>query len=431
MPNKSSGTIRLRPKYFVISMLLFLFPLFFYLEMNASIPLIMYYDEVITIACAIYIFYLIIVKRLVDREDVIAAWLSIIIAVITLISNLNSRLITAVVPITTDMIALFKITFPYLAGRYIVKEDKNRYSMLYLLPAAKVTLITATFFGTLSLFVNIGMSGEKRYGIPSFMFIFRNEGRLGLIAASCLLIILIHETNKRKINAYEFMATLVFIYTTKGTVYIIPIAYYLLKIFSRRGKKLSWKNIGLIAAGVIAGSSFQIRTYLLDDESPRMRLLRHGFITANDYFPFGSGFATYGSDMALKNYSPLYVKYGFEQLYGMSSTNGAFLNDCYLGMVFGEFGYFGALLFIVMLVLLFSDINRFSFERAQVKFLCIAIFLCQIISCTGSAMIKSSIGVFSFVTLGIAAGYMRNEMNARKGTIKNPLPYTKLKVIVH
>ena len=63
--------------------------------------------------------------------------------------------------------------------------------------------------------------------------------------------------------------------------------------------------------------SFQIRNYLINEKAPRHLFFKYSIITATEYFPLGSGFATFGSDMAAKKYSDLYVKYGFEPLHGM------------------------------------------------------------------------------------------------------------------
>ena len=434
MNENNRKIIKLYPKYFFLAIFSILFIFSYYVEVRfmevPGLPYVAYYDEIISLFCGAYFFYVAFFKRVADREDIAIFFIFIAISVIAFISNYRSKLISEFVPIATDFDALIKIPFPFLAAKYMVRNDKDKVTMLYIRPFAKVMIFTSFVCGTLSFFVDIGMTGYKRYGIPAFRFIFNNEARLGMIIACCLLIVVTSEINRKKIVIYEVLATFVIIYTTKGSVYIIPIVYFILLYFSSKDKKLTWKNILIIVAALIPVSSFQIKTYLLDDMSPRMRLLRNGFVTANDYFPFGSGFATYGSDQANKHYSKLYYKYGFNNVYGMSPKRGAFLNDCYISMVFGEFGYIGAALFFIMMGLIFSQINKYNYSNTRAKSLCIAIFLSHIIASIGLALIKSSIGVCSFVLMGFVVGYMRNEANLEHGTIKNPLNKTKIKLIL-
>ena len=433
MSDNNRKVITLSPKYFVISILSIFFVLSYYIEMkfpDSAIYYVAYYDEIISIISAVYFFYIAFFKRLADREDIYIFFLFIVLSIITFISNYQSKLIDEFVPIATDFDALLKLPFPYLAAKYIVRNDKGKVTVLYLRPFAKLMILVSFVFGTLSMFFDLGMAGMKRYGIPSFKFIFNSEAMLGLIVSCCLLIIVESEKVTKKVIIYEVLATFVFVYTTKGSIYTIPIIYYVLLFFSRKERKLSWKNILVMAAAIIPASSFQIKTYLMDDESPRMLLLRNGFRTANYYFPLGSGFATYGSDQASRNYSKLYYRYGFNHVWGMAPESGTFLNDCYISMVFAQFGYIGAAVFFVIMGIIFSQINKYKYSNTRAKSLCIAIMLSHFIATIGLALIKSSIGVMSFILIGFVAGYMRNEANLEHNTVKNPLARTRFKFIL-
>ena len=90
---------------------------------------------------------------------------------------------------------------------------------------------------------------------------------------------------------------------------IILVVYIVLSFIWRRKKetKFTTGNTLILSICIMIASTLQINTYLRDEESPRMVLLRYGFKTANKYLPFGSGFATYGSDMAARYYSEIAV----------------------------------------------------------------------------------------------------------------------------
>ena len=73
-------------------------------------------------------------------------------------------------------------------------------------------------------------------------------------------------------------------------------------------------------------------------------------------------------------------------------------------MVFGEFGYIGAIIFFIMIGFVFVPINKITISKG-IKILSLSIFIALIISAIGTAIIKSSIGVFVLFVLGMVCGY--------------------------
>ena len=63
-----------------------------------------------------------------------------------------------------------------------------------------------------------------------------------------------------------------------------------------------------------------------------------------DYFPLGTGFATYASDSAFKNYSPVYIKYGFLSESEVSPAS-YFMNDTFWSIIIAQTGFIGILLY--------------------------------------------------------------------------------------
>jgi len=331
--------------------------------------------------------------------------LLIVCSVITLCGNLINKLITNWFPIIVDLVCLAKIFTVFIVYKLVGERDTKKRVISYLVPICKITIILGSIFGILSQFVNLGMTTpNRRYGILPYYFIFENEGRYGYIIACAFLILLLAKLPKKQERIYEVLMIFNIIITTKGVTYIIVISYIVLVIMWKKTLKLNAKTLILLILSGLAASSVQINTYLRDTESPRVTLIRYGFKTANTYFPFGSGFATYGSDMAARNYSKLYIKYGFENRYGLSTLNSTCLNDCYLGMVVGQFGYIGMIVFLVMLCLIFVPLDRIAINK-RVKALTVSIFIGLLVSCIGTAIIKSSIGVFSMAVIGLICGY--------------------------
>lgn len=410
---KLKFNLSFHPFLFLVAFLFVLLPFSLMAEARFGWTVFAYVDEIICILCVLYYVYFFLTNI---RFKVYELTFIVILLGLTLLGfagNIQSKIINDWFPVVVDAICLLKIFLPFLVCMKIASRDKNMLIIKYLEPIAKVLIGLGAIFGIISQFADLGMTDpQRRYGIAPFFFIFQNEGRYGYIIAICLVIILIVEKDIRKQLIYNVLAIFNMVLTTKGVVYIVIVCYIILAIMWRKRSKLSLTNIAVLGVAGIAVSTLQINTYLKDIESPRVRLIRYGFVTANKY-PLGSGFATYGSDMAMKNYSKLYDMYGFENYFGLSREVGNFLNDCYLGMVVGQFGYLGTLLYIALLVMCFIPINKITFNN-KVKALCFAIFIGIVVSSIGTAIIKSSIGVMIFAVFGLICGYSNQE----KSTIK-------------
>lgn len=395
---------KISPREFIFAFFIILLPFSLFAEKKLGLTIIGYSDETLCIICILYILYFSF-KKGIKGIDLTMLILLIVCSVITLCGNLINKLITNWFPIIVDLVCLAKIFTVFIVYKLVGERDTKKRVISYLVPICKTTIILGSIFGILSQFVNLGMTTpNRRYGILPYYFIFENEGRYGYIIACAFLILLLAKLPKKQERIYEVLMIFNIIITTKGVTYIIVISYIVLVIMWKKTLKLNAKTLILLILSGLAASSVQINTYLRDTESPRVTLIRYGFKTANTYFPFGSGFATYGSDMAARNYSKLYIKYGFENRYGLSTLNSTCLNDCYLGMVVGQFGYIGMIVFLVMLCLIFVPLYRIAINK-RVKALTVSIFIGLLVSCIGTAIIKSSIGVFSMAVIGLICGY--------------------------
>lgn len=411
--HKSKIKLKVYPMQMIIALILMLLPMTIILEKITGINAFDYLDEAWTIFCITYVF-ISAIRRKIKRSDLIFVVFVIILAIIGLVSNMIFEIIDNWFAIAIDALSLFKIFLPYIVMKYIAVNDKQMLIAKYILPFAKLLILSATLFGILTElgFTNMYIA-DLRYGLKAFYFIFNSEPRFGYIMACCMLIVLIVEENKTKEKIYSILCIFNMILTTKGSVYIVIVCYIVFTILWKKQAKMTpIQAIPLSIAGIVA-STFQINNYLRDTTSPRMLLLKYSFVTANDHFPFGSGFATYGSDMASRNYSPLYYKYRFHREYGLTPKRGMFLNDSLLSMFFAQFGYIGTAIFAVLVGIIFMHINNINVYK-KAKALTLAIFIGLVASCLGSALIKSNIGVLSISIIGLVCGYTDNTFNKKE-----------------
>ncbi len=394
--------IKLNYRIIIVTFVLIYLPISLTLEKFFLKDFWGYGDEIFALCMFFYLFTLFI-KGKILKKDLNILILLILLTLLGLISNWNSKLIDNSFAITIDAFWQWKIFLAFLGAKYIAKRNAKDIIIKSLLNISKMFLIVSCLCGIISCFLDLGMTYEVRYGIPSYYFIFYNEGRFGIIVAIALLIILKGTTNKKIRRKYEILALINMILTTKGIVYIIIVMYVLLQILfkyvDKRGN-LNLKILIPLCIGIIGASSFQIENYLLNDISPRMLLLRYGIVTAQKYFPLGSGFATYGSEMAARYYSPLYVEYGWQYRYTMGIENGTALNDNYLATIIGELGFFGVVIIIWIFIEIFKQINSIN-EEFKVKSMILSLFMCMMVAFLATGITKSSIGVCVFVILGV------------------------------
>lgn len=100
-----------------------------------------------------------------------------------------------------------------------------------------------------------------------------------------------------------------------------------------------WQKLDLYFA--ISGDAEDVETGLL----ARMMLYLTSVDVLVDYFPFGSGFASFASYSSGVYYSPLYAKYGIDKIWGMNSVDYSYIADTYYPCL-AQFGVVGILLFM-------------------------------------------------------------------------------------
>ena len=268
-----------------------------------------------------------------------------------------------------------------------------------------VYILLGFLFMLLSQIVDVGMSADKRFGINSFQFINPNAGDYSSILIISLVVIHIASFYMNKPLLFMKTITVILIASTfRGKALGFIATYLMVVFFINRYNKLSKKTLLILAVLGVLGGYFQIKYYFVDNITPRSLFLANGIITANDYFPLGAGYSTYGSNMAKINYSLLYKKYGFENIWGMNQEEQQFLNDNFWPMIIGQYGWIGFIIYIGILLLMFKIINN-EINHKQLKIAGLSIFFLLVYSSVGGPIFVHYIGcatiiVFSLILRG-------------------------------
>jgi hypothetical protein len=136
-----------------------------------------------------------------------------------------------------------------------------------------------------------------------------------------------------------------------------------------------------------------------------------------DYFPFGSGLASYATYSSGIYYSELYTEYGLDQVWGLSKAFPNFVSDTYYPSL-AQFGAAGVVLFVLFWIYVTGKAFRAYRHGGVAKSFTIILLTVGFLiieSTTGSTLIAQG-GFFAMMVLGIILAEMKSI-----GTDKNSI----------
>ena len=317
-----------------------------------------YIDELVAISLLIWAMGL-ITSRGIGRRFTKSDYSGIVSLVLMCLIGLLGNIVFGVQPsyaaVLIDIVSCTKffIAFWSLTVISAFHDLHHAYRICATLSRAFVAILFVLML--INQFFDIGMSLDSRYGIKCFLFL---SGHASNFAASvvCALTFLLGDIKKKK--WYIFFALVVICASMRFKAIGFAAIVALELIVFRNSQKLT---LGFVCAAI--GTALylalgQIDVYYMNDGTARSVLFRNAFVVADTFFPLGSGFASYGSFVTLANYVDLYESLGFGLVYGLTQTDPSYLADSFWPIVIGQFGFFGTLLFILLLVYFLRSIVR-------------------------------------------------------------------------
>lgn len=244
---------------------------------------------------------------------------------------------------------------------------------------------------------------EVRYSLRAIQLFYPHPTYLACssVVVLCILAASLEKHPSNLLFIFLLSAVAFMTLRTKAIVFVVLFLGLLLyvcvlKLHSR------FALFALLIAGGLCVAWNRIRFYFFTaPDFARPLMLKNSFLLADRYFPFGSGFATFGSYLAGVHYSPLYQSFGYDRIYGMTSTAYGDLTDGFWPIVIGQFGYPGLFCFL-MVVFYFLQIifrlqrkNRFTFLGL------LSLFLYMLISSTSESAFFNSFSPMFFLVFGI------------------------------
>lgn len=243
---------------------------------------------------------------------------------------------------------------------------------------------------------------QIRYGLRTAQMIFAHPTYLA--GAVVFLATAMTAFYSQKNLPFIGMALVMLVFTLRSKAIVAALVYILLYIFivTIKGKLKLWHIAILGIAGLAIGWN-QISFYFIElsGGSARSVMTATSFQIMGDYFPIGTGFATYGSNGAAENYSPVYVMYGFNNVFELASWNPeAFLNDTFWPIIFAQTGFIGTVAYVGLLILLF--IRIFYLKRVKRHWFLAGLYILiyLLISSTAEPAFNNSVAAPLAVVLG-------------------------------
>lgn len=211
--------------------------------------------------------------------------------------------------------------------------------------------------------------GACLWGILPFINgLYANTAAFYAPCVLCASTYLVFSRREKRDWIVAFFLLIPGLFTGRSKFYTEFILFVFIAFFWKKSIKISLKWV-LIAVLLVAVSILvswtKFHLYFItgvDNSVARSLLYVKSASVFMDYFPFGSGLGTFGTDASGKYYSPLYYIYDLNNVYGLSvddyGTENNFFSDTFYPVLIAEFGFIGIILFIAFWKARFSNISK-------------------------------------------------------------------------
>lgn len=381
--------------------------------------LIRYVDEIISvIAFVILTLYYTKGKVILTKEEKNIILCFCIFLAFGLISNIFNPLQRWVVNIV-DIITCSRFLIFYLIGRILFKRI-NILKLLYEMESlCKFLTCLVSGLAIIQIFIYpIFPRGDYRYFMYSLELFFGHPTYMAVFCMTCVSVFIANigiNEKKYKTNMKYIFVLLLLMSLTMRTKAIASAVIVALLWFTMVKMKITSKLFIIIAGAITAipiGTKSIIGYYMTNtQEFVRARLFFDSITLANKYFPLGTGFATFGSSMAAKNYSSIYTMLGYNSLYGGSKKDISFLSDTFWPIVVAQTGWIGFVFFVLM-IFYFIKLSFRLKQNIYFYWSAISIIVYELISSTSETAFFNPQASIMFLLFGIIVDiYFSNNSN--------------------
>lgn len=404
--------------------LCFIFDLFLFQDcIIRIIPQMRFYEEIITIILLICTFINVCIsKKIYKKENLILslcyeekkslkAFIGLLF--IGFISTIFYHIQPSTIGILKDFFAFQKFFMCYLCCVILFRNINKEQLLRKVCKRARIYITIAFIFGILNIFFDFGVSHDVRCGFRSYKFIYTHPTYLVFAMVVLVCVLTANGRKKDKLYILEAMSILVLTFRSKAIVFVL--AYVLINFFIKHMKYIKIKYIFiLIVLGVLITYK-KIALYFsygLYAARPALHVI--GAKLMVDYFPLGTGFCTFASVLSGKYYSPLYQKYGINEVSGLTIFDYSYMSDTYWPYIYSQFGIIGLVLFVLILWNIYKAFkNKYGYSKNKLKAINLLLFYLLFASIAEAIFIDVT-GQFAFIVFAVFLGNYTYKNNIPK-----------------
>lgn len=289
-------------------------------------------------------------KIYLDREDKRILLLSILFVFLGLISNFSNDYQSLGYAVS-DAFICTKFSLAYLGIRqYVRSRRENEEIIVSLYKFSKVFITVCFILAVVNIVIPIFPTSDYRYFMNSIKLFYGHPTTLAIVSISAVCVIISKQSiiKDKKDMAYIIQGLIVTCLTlrSKAIAGVLCVAFIYIYFVKFKIKNKFVAGISALAIGIITGYD-QIAFYFggnskFDSNFVRERLLLDSGEIANRFFPIGSGFGTFASNIAAEHWSTLYNEYNY--------VYGPFLSDSFWPIVVAQTGWIGLIVFIFIII---------------------------------------------------------------------------------
>lgn len=392
---------------------------------ESVLPIFSNFDEVVVIV----LFLITLIKVIKNKGkiklskcELISLFVFIFYFLYSIVSNFKYRILPYESKFILSGILSLKFFFVYIFTRISLNNIKINFKFLRYIYIINNILLTTYF---IVIILNFSLKFLKSWGIR-YGFIktvsagFLHPAELDFMAIALMitqlfLIIILNKSMKYyKIICFESFIIVLAAGRTKGlTFYIIYVSLILL---SKYIKKINIKQVILLSPIIIWIAEDRIKSEILNDGSVRGLLYSTSFKIADDFFPLGSGFGTFGSNMSRVIYSPLYYIYNLSNSYGLSPAWPAYITDSHWASVIAESGWIGFSIYLIGIIILSTYFFKFS-KNSLLRLAISGVWFYGIFSSISDTILMSyrgvAVGVITAIFISIINSLTNNNIEGK------------------
>lgn len=288
-------------------------------------------------------------------------------------------------------------------------------------------VILRLFAGGFAIFLFFVGSANLVFG-EVLRAVMGHEAYFAAATVSCSLCFLLASDFNKKSKILYLLILAIGLFSTRSKFY----GFFILNIaticyFTKIERfKLSIKS--MIFLSIVLGVMFvavwqKINLYFIQGLNPdnekdliaRFVLYTTSIEVFKDFFPFGSGFASFATFSSGEYYSDIYVKYGIENVWGISKQFHSYIADTYYPSL-AQFGMVGVCLYLLFWIYIMKKAYQLFRTTRNIKtFLLTFLIVCYFaIESTTDSTYTTHRGFFIMMILGWVLSDMKQEAKRKQ-----------------